>query len=99
MMEAQVEETTLRTEAREVIEQLRAELSSAAKIGEIHTRIEALERVVGEVRVDLRRLIEVFERLNVIGAWAVKATPWIVAFLSGSNLIRSDLLARLVAGP
>ena len=91
-------ETTLQAEARDVVRQLREELANAAKLGEVHERIQALERTVGEVRQDLRKLIEVFERLALIGQWAMKATPYILAVLAGSNLVNAPVLLRLLGG-
>lgn len=99
MTEASVAaDDTLRQEARAVVQQLRDELTHAAKLGEVHERIQSLERKVGEVQVELKRLIEVFERLALIGQWAIKATPWILAVLAGSNIANAPVLLKLLGG-
>lgn len=87
--------TEAERDLRAVVQEVRDELSHAAKIDGLATKLTAMHGDLSELRAEVRRLVQVGESLATVGAWAMRWTPWIVGALAGANLL--DLHALLAA--
>ncbi len=89
-----------RRDLRAVVDEVRDELSHAAKlqavgvgVDRVGERLDVMARELAQLRVDVQALVKVGESLALIGAWAMRWTPYIIAALAGANLL--DLRALL----
>ena len=58
-------------------------------------KLDAMSSEVSKLRSEVQALVKVGESLAIVGAWAMKWTPYIIAALAGANLI--DLRALVAA--
>lgn len=93
-----------RRDLRAVVDEVRDELGHAAKLQAVGDRVDrvaekldGLARETSQLRVDVQALVKVGESLALVGAWAMRWTPYIIAILAGANLLDLREILALLA--
>ena len=65
------------------------------RVDRITEKLDAMNGEVSKLRSEVQALVKVGESLAIVGAWAMRWTPYIIAALAGANLL--DLRALVAA--